>query len=69
MRAVSPMRRQRTTQRLNRGCQRKPAPQTTGAGATTTGGRTTTAGGATTTGAAGATTTGPLGRHPPYGPR
>src|SRR5262249_49025950 len=53
--------RQSTTQRLNRGCQRNPPRQTTGAGATTTG-----AAGATTTGAAGATTTGPsLGRHLP----
>src|SRR5262249_34697891 len=61
--------RQSTTQRLNRGCQRNPPRQTTGAGATTTGaaGATTTgAAGATTTGAAGATTTGPsLGRHLP----
>src|SRR5216684_395148 len=48
---------QRTTQRLNLGCQRNPPWQTTAAGATTIG-------------AAGTTTTGPLlGRHPPYGPR
>jgi hypothetical protein len=48
---------QRTTQRRNRGCQRNPTPQTTGAGATTTGGATTTA-------APGTTTTAPLGRQP-----
>ena len=42
--------RQGTTQRLNRGCQRNPPRQTTGAA------------GATTTGAAGATTTGAAGR-------
>jgi hypothetical protein len=57
------MRCQRTTHRLKPGCQRKPAPQTTGAGATTTGAA------GTTTAAAGATTTSLLGRHPPHGPR
>jgi hypothetical protein len=56
---------QRTTQRRNLGCHRKPAPQTT-AGATTTAGGATTTGAATT---AGATTTAPFGRQPPLGPR
>jgi hypothetical protein len=52
---------QRTTQRRNRGCQRNPAPQTTGGA--------TISGGATTTGARGTTTTGRFRRQPPYGPR
>ena len=54
---------QKTTQRRNRGCQRYPAPQTTGSpttrGATTTGGATTTPGttGSTTTPRSGTTHT------------
>jgi hypothetical protein len=71
---------QRTTQRRNPGCQRKPRPHTTGgvtttagaAGATTTAaaGAATTGGATTTAGAAGATTTtGAFATQAPSGPR